>query len=423
MVESHPCLAALVATAMGRMGPFEPRPVLAVAVSGGADSMALAILARDWARQSNGSATALVVDHGLRTGSADEALLTIERLTNLGIPARLLRISNLKHGPALAERARIMRYEILTSACREAGILHLLLGHHAADQVETLAMRVLRGSRTHGLTGMSAVRETTGLRLLRPLLGIDPTQLRRFLTACGVEWVEDPSNRDVRALRPRLRQRLGSASPHETGLTRALSAVARLRAREEAETAVELASRATIRPEGFAFLSAGRIGAAALACLVRTIGGATYPPSPAQMADLAREPRPATIGCVRILRAGRFGDGVLIVREEAAIAEPVVASADAVWDNRFRVIAPEGFLSGAMIGKLGPDAARFRDRSDLPSSVLRTLPAIRFDKILAAVPHLGYVTRDNVARMTVLFHPRRPVAGPRFVGPCFIRAI
>ena len=282
---------------------------------------------------------------------------------------------------------------------------------------------MLRGSRTHGLTGMSAVRETTGLRLLRPLLGIDPTQLRRFLTACGVEWVEDPSNRDVRALRPRLRQRLGSASPHETGLTRALSAVARLRAREEAETAVELASRATIRPEGFAFLSAGRIGAAALACLVRTIGGATYPPSPAQMADLAREPRPATIGCVRILRAGRFGDGVLIVREEAAIAEPVVASADAVWDNRFRVIAPEGFLSGAMIGKLGPDAARFRDRSDLPSSVLRTLPAIRFDKILAAVPHLGYVTRDNVARMTVLFHPRRPVAGPRFVCPCFIRAI
>src|SRR6202034_809792 len=106
-----------------------------------------------------------------------------------------------------AERARIMRYEFLAHACREAGILHLLIGHHAADQVETLAMRVLRRSQTHGLAGMPALRETAGLRLLRPLLGIDPARLRHFLLARGIDWVEDPSNRDMRALRPRVRQR------------------------------------------------------------------------------------------------------------------------------------------------------------------------------------------------------------------------
>jgi tRNA(Ile)-lysidine synthase len=412
------CLATAVAAAMDGMGPFEPRPALAVAVSGGADSMALAILARNWARQRHGSVIALVVDHGLRTASADEARITIERLTGLGIPAKLLSVCNLKHGPALAERARIMRYDILADACREAGILHLLLGHHAADQMETLAMRVLRGSRTHGLAGMSAVRETTGLRLLRPLLGIEPARLRGFLTASGVEWVEDPSNQDMRALRPRLRQRLGSVSPAETGLTRALSTAGQLRSREEAETAAELASRATIRPEGFALLSPGRVGAASLACLVRTIGGASYPPSHEQISDLAAQPRPATVAGVRILPAGRLGDGILIVREEAAIGEPVAVSAGAIWDNRFRVTTPGDFPSGAVVGKLGSDAARFRGCSDLPSAVLRTLPAIRVDKILVAVPHLGYASRDDVTRITVMFYPRSPVA-----GLCFVPAI
>ncbi len=401
---------------MDRMGPFEPRPVLAVAVSGGADSMALAVLARDWAGQRGGSVTAFVVDHGLRAGSADEARMTIERLQALGIPGRLLGIANLRHGSALAERARIARYDILTAACRNAGILHLLVGHHAADQVETLAMRVLRGSGTHGLAGMSAVTEAGGLRLLRPLLEIEPARLRDFLTARGVGWAEDPSNQDTRALRPRLRRHL--AALPGAGLTQAIASVARLRAREEAQTAAELAGRATIRPEGFALLSPGRIGAAALACLVRTIGGAGYPPSPARISDLAADPRPATVAGVRIMAAGRFGDGLLIVREEAAIAEPVAVSGDAVWDNRFRVIARDGFPNGAVVGKLGPDAARLRGCSDLPSAVLRTLPAIRFDKILAAVPHLEYAIRDDVARMTVLFHPRKSVT-----GACFVPAI
>jgi tRNA(Ile)-lysidine synthase len=258
MADPQSCLTAAVAAAMGGMGPFEPKPALAVAVSGGSDSMALAILIRDWARPRDGSVTALVVDHGLRAASAEEASITILRLAELGIPARLLPLTNLRHGSALAERARIMRYDVLADACRQAGILHLLLGHHAADQVETLVMRALRGSRTHGLAGMSAVRETGGLRLLRPLLGIQPARLRAFLTARAVDWIEDPSNRDTRALRPRLRQRLEAASATGPRLPQALSAVGRHRAREEAETAVELAHRATIRPEGFALLSPGR---------------------------------------------------------------------------------------------------------------------------------------------------------------------
>jgi tRNA(Ile)-lysidine synthase len=414
MEAAQPSLAAAFGAALDASGPFEPHPALAVAVSGGADSMALAILARDWARRHNGSTLALVVDHGLRPASAEEARITIERLTRLRIPGRLLRLSDLRQGPALAERARTMRYEILTVACREAGILHLLLGHHAADQVETLAMRVLRGTQTHGLACMPALRETAGLRLLRPLLGIEPALLRSLLTASGAEWIEDPSNQDMRALRPRLRHRLAGHAPGETGLRQAISAAGRLRSREETDTASELARRATIRPEGFALLSPGRISPAALSRLLQTIGGAAYPPSPARVNALAAQPGPATVAGVRIMHAGRFGDGLLIVREEAAVMQPVEARPGTIWDNRFRIIGQKALLAGATIGKLGSDAARFRGVSDLPSAVLRTLPAVRLGKCLAVVPHLSYACSRDGAGMTVLFTPPRPAAGPCF---------
>jgi tRNA(Ile)-lysidine synthase len=410
-------LEAAFAAAMDRLGPFEPVPALAAAVSGGADSLALAVLARGWTNRRGGSLDALVVDHGLRPESAAEAALTIERLRRLGIAVRLLTLTTLTRGPAMAERARLMRYQVLSDACRETGCWHLLLGHHAADQIETVAMRVLRGSGTHGLAGMAACREADGIRLLRPLLGVPPTVLRQYLTESGLAWVEDPSNRDLRAQRPRLRHLLADALIGTTfpALTHAIAGIGRLRADEEAETAAELAIRAQIRPEGFALLTPGRISEAGLATLVQIVGGATYPPPPAQIAPLAAEPQPATIAGVRILPAGRLGPGWLIVREEASIAGPIDALPGAVWDNRFRLIVHGGTLTGAAIGRLGADAARFRACSDLPSVILRTLPAIRIGKVVAAVPHLRYDIFEDDVRIAMSFVPPRYVASSCFV--------
>jgi tRNA(Ile)-lysidine synthase len=415
VVAAEPCLAAGFAAAMAALGPFEPHPALAVAVSGGADSLALAILAAAWARRHDGTVVAMVVDHALRPESANEAELTVKRLTHLGITATRLVLSGLKHGSALAERARNARYDALTNACREAAILHLLLGHHAADQTETVAMRVLRDSQTHGLAGMSALVETPTMRLLRPLLGIEPRRLRSFLIARGVRWVEDPSNADMRALRPRLRQGLAAGASGETGLRQAIEAVGTLRSREEREIAAELASRASIRPEGFAVLSPGRIGSAALSALIRTIAGARYPASPARINALAAQPRSMTLAGVRIIPAGRYADGWLIGREEAAVMDPMVARPNAIWDHRFRLIGP--VRNGATIGKLGVDAVRFRGMSDLPSIILRTLPAIRVGGILAAVPHLDHAEGAHTAATQMLFTPSQPVAGACFVTP------
>ncbi len=402
---------------MDRLGPFEPSPQLAVAVSGGADSMALAVLARDWVRRQGGRLTALIVDHGLRLESAQEARTTLQRLIALDIPANILPLTDLRRGPALAERARDARYAVLTAACRDAACRHLLLGHHAGDQVETVAMRVLRGSRNDGLAGMSALRETQGVRLLRPLLNVHPARLRDDLRERGIAWVEDPSNRDMRALRPRLRAglcRMQCRMPWDTLLS-AIAEAGERRVREEAAVAACIADRATLHPEGFALVRADRLLPNALSALVAAVAGAPYPPDPDVVAGLAAYLAPATLHGVRIMPAGRLGQGWLIVREETFIQPPVPAAPAVLWDGRF-VLRTGGVLpETAAIGKLGYDAAGLRHLTRLPSVVLRTLPALRIGKKVAAVPHLRYVDSVNTLQMTVTFAPSRPVDAPIFM--------
>ncbi len=411
--------AALFASLLAGLGPFEPAPRLAVAVSGGADSLALAVLANGWTRARGGSVLGLVVDHGLREASAAEALLAVARLGARGIGARLLRLTDLHRGTALAERARAARYRALEAACADAGILHLLLGHHRGDQAETVLMRQQAGSGPDGLAGMAALVEKPSLRLLRPLLGVPPVWLRDVLHSVGLEWTEDPSNADPAALRARLRAL--RCDPHGTGAaTAALAESAAFHAAErtERETRIAeiLAARVRLYTKGFAVLSPGALPASALAALLRTIGGAAFSPSPAGVAALAAAPRPATLGGVRLLAAGRLGPGLLVVREAAAMAPAVAAHANAAWDGRFRVLAGADFAPGTTLGALGVDAAAMRAHSTLPAVVLATLPALRVADKLVAVPHLCYPYSLECGMPSMVFAPAHAAAPAPFLG-------
>ncbi len=411
-----PITAAEFAACMAPLAPFEPAPALAVAVSGGADSLALALLARDWVAARGGTLLALVADHGLRPESAAEAGATSSRLAGLGIPARAVRLS-VAPGPALAARARRARYAALVDACAAAGILHLLLGHHAGDQAETLLMRVLAASAPAGLAGMAAARETGPVRLLRPLLAVPPGRLRAMLRAAGVGWVEDPSNTDARALRSRIRA--WRADPDGNGratisLVAAAEAAGREREAAERLAAARLAACASLHPEGFAVLRPGAVDPAVLSALVQMVGGRVYPPSPRQVAVLARAPAPATLAGVRLSPAGRLGPGLLLTREAAAMAGPIPACA-AAWDGRFRLSrdarAP---LDGLMLGALGAAAAGLRRRSPWPAAVSRTLPSLWRGAELVAVPHLGYPDAGPYAGIEALFCPPRAAAPAPF---------
>jgi tRNA(Ile)-lysidine synthase len=190
---------------MAPFAPFERHPVLAVAVSGGRDSLALTLLANDWAAAQGGRVVGLIVDHGLRAEAAHEAEATRALLARHGIDADILRWRGPKPAHGLQEAARRARYDLLFEACRRRGILHLLVAHHADDQAETVAMRAARGSGADGLAGMAALVERRHARLLRPLLPVRRARLTATLEAAGVAWIDDPSNADPRFERVRRR--------------------------------------------------------------------------------------------------------------------------------------------------------------------------------------------------------------------------
>jgi tRNA(Ile)-lysidine synthase len=448
------------AAAMAWLGPFEPAPNVAVAVSGGADSLALTVLADVWARARGGAVVGLVVDHGLRAAAAVEAGATERLLGRRGIAAHVLRLTGLVAGSALAERARVARYAALVGACEAAGVVHLLVGHHAADQAETVAARALRGSFSAGLAGMARLVELPTVRVLRPLLGVKPGALRALLLARGIEWIEDPSNRDKRALRVRLRLLAGErdsgdrdgrerdrrrrdigdrdVSDRDVGnwdvgnwdvgnwdvggrdgsgvaLVAAAAVVAgAARATAERQAADVLGRVASVRPEGFAVIADGAMPPVALGALIQAVAGAPYPPSPQAVATLAASPAPATLGGTRLLPAGRLGPGLLLVREAAAMAPPTPAVPGAVWDGRYRLARNATPPAGATLGALDADAGLFRSRSKLPAAVLRTLPALRSGATLLAVPHLRYPDPETCSRLSVLFAPPHPAAGAPF---------
>jgi tRNA(Ile)-lysidine synthase len=407
-----------------------PRP--AIAVSGGADSLALALLTRHWCGQA-GDPLALIVDHGLRPASGAEACVTAERLHAIGIPSRILKLSGLTAGAGLAARARDARYRALIEATAQSGRVDLLLGHHRADQAETLLMRRQAQSGDAGLACMASIRETPLVRLLRPLLGTPPGVLRAMLSEAGIGWIEDPSNQDQATLRARLRRDLDNpegAGPQIGALADQAARYGQARAAKDGQIAAELAARAAIFPEGFALLTPGQISAPALGALIRALSGARYGPFGPGLARLAAEPRPAVLGGIRLFPAGRLGPGLLLVREQAAIAPPIPAMDGAVWDGRFRLqllekdggsggdgTSPLAFLS-LTIGALGPDAATLRDRSPLPAAVLQTLPALRLNGVLVEVPHIGYRPPCAVAcavpRVAIRFAPANPASGAPF---------
>jgi tRNA(Ile)-lysidine synthase len=396
---------------MAALGPWGAARRVGVAVSGGADSLALAFLLARW-----GAPRAFVVDHGLRRESGAEAAAACETLARFGVAGRVLSLRGLRRGPGLAARARAARYDALIGAARAEGFADLLLGHHLRDQAETVLMRRRAHSGATGLAAMAAIVELNFLRLVRPLLGVAPGRLRATLVAAGIAWVEDPSNDDPATLRARLRRELDDSDgdgPVTVELAEAAFRQGIERAEAERGVAAVLAKRAMVRPEGFAVLSPGSLPAAALSALIRTIGGGAYPVSSTSVARLAAAPRPAVLGGARLMDAGRLGPGLLLVREASQMQGAVPAAEGSVWDRRFRML--EGQPADTTIGALGPDAASARAYSDLPAAVLVTLPALRVHGLLAAVPHIGYPEAKFCARM--VFSPASNAAGAPFLPP------
>jgi tRNA(Ile)-lysidine synthase len=224
--------------------PLDDYRRLGLAVSGGPDSLALMLLAHRFAQDTGGYDRFIVysVDHGLRPEAAGEVDFVVREAEKLGFKARALRWEGNKPATGIQEAARLARYQLIADAMAEDGVEALLTAHHLGDQAETVLMRMAHGSGVEGLRGMDYLSELGGLRIIRPLLGIDPAQLGALVGAAGITPVADPSNSDLDYERVRWRQALPMLAELGLDAKRLAKLAERMR---DADRALEiLASRA-----------------------------------------------------------------------------------------------------------------------------------------------------------------------------------
>jgi len=186
------------------------------ALSGGADSTGLALLTQRYADAKCKAHKAVIVNHGLRDCSFDEARRVQNRLKEHGVVSEIISISKPRPKSAVQEWARLNRYRILISAARQRNAA-LLFAHHAGDQAETVAMRLLKGSGPSGLAGIPALRSQYGVIIARPVLNWPSDQLSIFCSLCNCSYESDLSNEDRQFERVRVRQLLTSLSQQADG--------------------------------------------------------------------------------------------------------------------------------------------------------------------------------------------------------------
>ena len=462
--------------AMKQMGPYEPCPHIGVAVSGGADSMALVLLADRWAQAHGGRVTALTVDHGLRKESRKEALTVRRWLKRRGINHHILtwtkEARDIGPGPGpgdagaagsnLQARARAARYGLMESWCLNKSVLHLLLGHHRDDQAETFLMRLSRGSGLFGLAAMASVREKPAHRLLRPLLDCNRVHLESFLKREKQIWVEDPSNKDPKYTRVRIREKMPEFAKLGLGAARIAKTAGILgRDRKVLEETVAglLAVAARPDPAGFVRFDASLVMAApkavgirALVRLLAMVGGGVYPPRQSGLDRLYGEIassghsapfKARTLAGCRILAThqarGQGQGGSLLVCREARAQEDdlcITGPSESHWDGRF--LLRFGHNQGAqgnksretrlLLGPLGRDGwAEIKNEvspnfaitmRSIPDVVRQTLPAVFDQKGVLEVPHFGYrrLGRGNPTLRVLEISPFSAIA---LAGPAF----
>lgn len=422
---------------MAALGPFEERPVIAAAVSGGPDSMVLCHLADQWARERGGRVEALIVDHGLRPDATEESRRVAGWLTESAIGSRILTWDGAKPRSHIQATARAARYRLLLDWCGREGIAHLLLGHHRDDLAETLLMRLERGSGLDGLAAMAAIVETPGGRLLRPLLTVPAARLRATLAENRLPSVDDPSNRDRRYGRVRVRQMMPALAAQGVDADRlARTALAMGRGRRFMDDAVArfLAVAVTPHEAGFCWLDAaayqaapGEVARRALIRLLLHVGGGPYPPRSERLGRLHRALADRTLGGGRTLAGCRLlprRRGVLVCREPGAVSGSVALRAgnSVIWDRRFRIRLQDGNTGTYTVGCLGREAHGRRFEHPVPAAARPSLPAIFDLDGVVAVPHLSFVRgrrgERTIEGFTADFRPAHALspAGFAFAG-------
>lgn len=355
--------------------PVAAEPALGLAVSGGADSLALMLLAARWAGRRPVRLVVYTLDHGLRPEAAGEAAMVVREAQRLGLDVRALRWDGEKPGTGIQAAARQARYRLIGAAMAADNVRVLATAHHTRDQAETVLMRLAHGSGLGGLAGMRVFSEVEGIALFRPLLALPPALLRQIVAEAGLHPAEDPGNADPHYERVRWRAMV----PHLAGLGLDEAVLAGFARRAgEADAVVEAVAGQVfdrcVRMDllGRASLAAGdlaaelpAVGQRLLQTLLDRVGGGRRPHGLAQIealyADLADPDfgKRTLAGCI----VRRQGAAIWVVREPGRhIPQKMQIRAGEArdWDRRF-AIANDG--SNDVIVAMASDWNRARAKA------------------------------------------------------------
>lgn len=375
------------------------QPAIALAVSGGADSLALMLLAQRWAAGLANPPRIYVysVDHGLRPEASDEVAMVLQAAQALGLAARGLSWTGNKPAAGVQEAARIARYRLMGAAMAEDGATVLLTAHHRQDQAETVLMRMAHGSGIEGLKGMAAMAEVEGIAVHRPLLGCDPAALRALVLEAGLVPAEDPSNADPHYERVRWRQAMPELAA--LGLDAAAIGVFAERMAEADAAIAQMADGCfseIVRLDGFGaarielmpFIGLSpAISTRVLGRVLNIVGGRQKPRALGQVerlrqsiADDSLAKTTTVLGCVV-----RIKDGAIAVAREPGRALPqdamLVPHGELVWDERFRIVNASD--DAGLTASVADYLPRHRLEEFLgfkvtaPAEAIRTAPIVR----------------------------------------------
>ncbi len=372
--------------------PLRAYATVAIAVSGGGDSMALLHLYSQWCasvdhapvdpvsvapisadpsakRSAHRSAVTppftsliLTVDHQLRPGSADDAEIVAGAARQLGWPHETLPWFGNKPPSSIQAAARDARYRLMTDRLRDLpGPVALLTAHTRCDQAETVLMRLARGSGIAGLSGMERVRpllDNPRIDLVRPLLTIPGQRLRAWLTARGIGWIDDPTNRNLAHERPQFRaarRELEALGLTGEAITRSADRLRRAdravvwATKNLAETTVTEIAGVCAKVTAAPFTAApAELRIRLLGALLARYGGQHPSPLLSEIerldAALSAHAQPVSEkwtlgGCIIISR-----DGLITIHRElgrAPLPQMTLSPGQtAVWDDRFTVFLP-----------------------------------------------------------------------------------
>lgn len=386
-----------------------------LAVSGGGDSLALMVLAADWARASGACLRVATVDHGLRPEAASEASFVAASARALGLAHDTLDWRGHDGGwdgrGNLQARAREARYGLLTDWAQAQRLDAVFLGHTLDDQAETVLLRLARGSGVDGLAGIAPVRRDRagGPLWLRPLLGVRRAALREVLRARGLDWIEDPGNDDPRFDRVRARRALALCGvPGLDGPTLAETATRMAAARRVLQGAAFAAARTALRVDhGAIGLDAAQLATLPddtrwrlLSAALCRVGGQVYRPRLKALhraeAAIAAGRRHVLAGCAVSVERGRSSPATIWIDREPAALTGRRAPVPGDWDGRWRIEGPPA--PDLHLAALGPEGLAQRPgwrAAGLRRAALLTAPGIWQGTRLVAAPSLPAALDDG----------------------------